>query len=245
MALPLIFKPAVIAHRGASAYAPENTLSAFIKAAQLGIRWVEFDVMQAACGTLVVFHDEALNRTTNGKGLLEHFSYQYLQTLDAGRWFSPQYADEKIPTLQQVLNFLKQTGMAANIEIKASSGHEDKLIKQLIQEVQAVFPLNSQFLLFSSFSVQALACLKQHVPDCYRGMLLHEWEPNWQQTYKTLGCYSLNVNHEILTAELTKQIKQEGKTLLAYTVNEPNRAEQLYAWGVDAVFSDKPDEVMR
>ena len=94
-AAQLQFLPPVIAHRGASAYAPENTLAAFVKAAQLGIRWIECDVMQAACGEVIIFHDETLERTTNGKGDVDRYPYSYLQSLDAGSWFDPIFSGEK------------------------------------------------------------------------------------------------------------------------------------------------------
>jgi len=110
--------PPVIAHRGGSAYAPENTLSAFTKAAQLGMQWVEFDVMLAACGTPIVFHDDLLDRTTNATGEVGVHAYTYLQTLDAGAWFNSKFSGERIPTLAQVLQFLKDVKLCANVEIK-------------------------------------------------------------------------------------------------------------------------------
>src|SRR3990167_7563410 len=126
--MQLLFNPKVIAHRGASAYAPENTLIAFTKAAQLEIKWIEFDVMQASCGTPIIFHDETLNRTTNGKGDVCRYSYTYLQTLDAGSWFNPRFSGERIPTLNAVMAFLANENMNANIEIKALPGQEEQCV---------------------------------------------------------------------------------------------------------------------
>src|SRR5688572_22496951 len=91
--------PRVIAHRGASAYAPENTMAAFSRAHALGAQWIEFDVWLAACGEVVVLHDETLARTTNGYGRVTDFSYAALQPLDAGSWFGHQFRQEKILTL--------------------------------------------------------------------------------------------------------------------------------------------------
>src|SRR5687767_2537589 len=113
------FDPPVIAHRGASFYAPENTMAAFRKAAQLGVNWVEFDVVATKDGMPVVFHDDELNRTTNGVGMLSDYSHAYLQTLDAGSWFDARFAGETIPTLAQVLTFLAEMKLNANIELKA------------------------------------------------------------------------------------------------------------------------------
>src|SRR3990167_7450135 len=112
------FLPPVIAHRGASAYAPENTLAAFRKAHDLGIQWIEFDVMLSADHVPIIFHDNLLDRTTNGRGEVGDFSFKALHELDAGAWFNPKFSGEHIPSLQDTVAFLRQTGMAANIEIK-------------------------------------------------------------------------------------------------------------------------------
>src|SRR5438552_7543288 len=95
---PVSYLSSIIAHRGASALAPENTLAAFHKAKEIGAKWVEFDCMLASCGEVVVIHDETLDRTTNGLGRVIDYPYSYLKTLNAGSWFNPIFADEKIPT---------------------------------------------------------------------------------------------------------------------------------------------------
>ena len=99
--------PKIIAHRGASAYTPENTLMAFQKASELGASMVEFDVMLSKDGVPVVIHDENIKRTTNGRGLVNEFTLKELQTFDAGRWFSRKFSQqETIPDFKSVLNFL-------------------------------------------------------------------------------------------------------------------------------------------
>lgn len=126
------FNPPIIAHRGASKYTPENTFAAFRKAKELGINWVEFDVMLTADGEVVVIHDETLERTTNGTGAVIAQAYSYLRTLDAGSWFDPSFANEKIPTLREVIKLLNELDMFANIEIKAQSGNEETTAKKSI-----------------------------------------------------------------------------------------------------------------
>lgn len=239
----LIFNPPVIAHRGASFYAPENTFAAFTKAVQLGIKWIEFDVMQAACGEPIIFHDETLDRTTNGQGDVNTHPYAYLQTLDAGVWFHPIFSGERIPTLKQILPFIRETHIGANIEIKGLPGQEETLVPRILHEVRQFFSLSDPHILFSSFSLKELHCLRKHAPDCNIGLLLHEWEPHWQDHSNALQCVSIHVNHEIMTAQAAHMIKQMNKSLLCYTVNTPERATELYSWGVDAVFSDAPDKI--
>jgi glycerophosphoryl diester phosphodiesterase len=234
----LNFEPPIIAHRGASAYAPENTMAAFIKAAQLGMKWVEFDVMLTALGEPIVFHDETLERTTNGHGPVCDYSYAELRTLDAGRWFSPSYASEVIPLLQQVLSFLAEMQMNANVELKPLSGEEEKMVKSTFDVIQTIVAPPYSSLLFSSFSIETMYLLRQYFPDAMLGLLLHHWEPGWEKTCKELNCISVHVNHAILTEEKAAKIKAMGKVLLSYTVNDQERAMELYSWGVDAVYSD-------
>jgi glycerophosphoryl diester phosphodiesterase len=241
----LNFQPPVIAHRGASAYAPENTLAAFTKAAQLGIKWIEFDVVQAACGEPVIFHDETLERTTNGQGEVSAYSYTYLRTLDAGAWFNPIYSNERIPSLQQTLEFLCDTKMCANIEIKALPGQEMKLVQRVLEKIKYFGHALDATLLFSSFSLAALQRTRECAPECMLGLLLHEWVADWQIYCTILRCVSVHVNVDILTPEAARLIKDMDRALLCYTVNDPERAKQLFSWGVDAVFSDVPEKIIK
>lgn len=239
----LSFNPPVIAHRGASAYAPENTLAAFALAADLGIKWVEFDVMQAACGEPIIFHDEQLDRTSNGTGDVDQYNYAYLQSLDAGSWFHPRFAGEKIPSLQQVMQLLKQLGLSANIELKPLAGQDASLVERVLQDM-AQHAFTHETILYSSFSINTLRLLRKHAPAALLGLLLHEWLPDWQKIADELDCVSIHVNEEIMTEESAQKIKAMGKLLLCYTVNDPSRANTLFNWGVDAVFSDTPDKII-
>lgn len=242
--MTLLFQPPVIAHRGASAIAPENTLVAFSKAIELGCQWIEFDVMRAACGTPVIFHDDTLDRTTNGHGQLAAYTYEALKKLDAGSWFEPRFKNTRIPSLLEVVTFLQSNHLCANVEIKPSFAHEEKeLVQQAVAMIAAHLPRDR--ILYSSFSLSALHYLREAAPDCHLGFLLHEWEPNWQEAANALQCVSIHVNQAILDADAAAQIKKMGKLLLSYTVNDPVRAKTLYDWGVDAVFSDTPEQVMR
>jgi glycerophosphoryl diester phosphodiesterase len=240
----LNFIPPVIAHRGASGYAPENTMVAFIKAVQMGIKWVEFDVVQAACGNTIVFHDETLDRVTNEKGFVYLYPYSYLRTLDAGSWFDPKFSGEHIPTLREVIEFFQATKINANVEIKVLSGQIENFIVRVLKELSPYLSRHQSRILFSSFSIEALQVLRKHSPDCQIGLLMHEWLPDWRQICLSLQCASLHVYDEILTFKAAQEVKAMNKTLLCYTVNDPERAKELYSWGVDAVFSDLPDLIL-
>lgn len=239
----LDFDPPVIAHRGASGYAPENTLAAFIKAKTLGVKWLEFDVMLTSCGLLVIFHDETLDRTTTRKGLVRDCTYETLATLDVGSWFHQRFANERILTLEQALQFLQQNQLAANVEIKTQIADEELLVEKLLSVVQP-YLAQAQTLLFSSFSVPLLYKLHKALPTCYIGLLMHQILPDWENIILDLNCISLHVNQRLLTKSFTEKLRLSEKKILAYTVNNIPRALQLFSWGVDAVFSDYPDKII-
>ena len=236
------FTPPVIAHRGASAYAPENTMAAFTKAAQLGIQWIEFDVMLAACGTPIVFHDDTLERTTNGYGSVAEYPYAYLQTLDAGKWFSPSFSGEKIPALVQVLEFMRDYGISANIEIKPLPG-QDKITTVRVWEEVSRQQADLSTILFSSFSIKSLETLRPLSDNCMMGLLMDHWLPDWPLITDDLNCVSVHLNQAVISSEKAKKITNSNRKLLCYTVNDIGRAKELYSFGVDAVFSDRPDKV--
>ena len=240
MASILNFNPPIIGHRGVG-YAPENTMSAFVKAIQMGLTWIEFDVMQAACGEPIIFHDESLQRTTNSKGRVAHYPYSYLRMLDAGSWFDPRFAGETIPNLKQVICFLQENKIAMNLELKPLTGQEKKLVDRVLKDLQH----NSlQSILFSSFSTKTLSYLRSRSADCLIGLLMHDWLNDWDQISLSLACSSVHVNQEILNLQKAHEIKQAGYQLLSYTVNDALRAQELFSYGVDAVFSDYPDRIL-
>lgn len=233
----------VIAHRGASALAPENTLAAFLKAKQLGLTWVEFDVMLAACGEMVVFHDDELSRTSNGLGQLIDYPYEYLKTLDTGSWFGPDFKNEKILTLSEVLLFLTENNMAANIEIKPFPGSEELVVNGIISIIQ-----NNQTvpMLISSFSYPILELIRKHFPQINLEWLMHEWQEDWKAKAEGLNAIAIGINHLILNQNRVKEIKQESQlSLFSYTVNDYSRAKELFFWGVDAIYSDCPPELIQ
>jgi glycerophosphoryl diester phosphodiesterase len=235
------FHQTIIAHRGAAGYAPENTIRAFNEAFLRGAKWVEFDVMLAACGTPIVFHDETLNRTTNALGDIGAYTCQQLQTLDAGAWFASHFASERIPTFETVLHFLLETGMSANIELKPLPGQERQTVENALKIVNKLTNQNNPRLLFSSFSLPTLHILREHASAAHLGLLMHEWLPHWKALAKELYVDSIHVNEEILTPDAALEIKQLNKILLCYTVNSQEAAKRFFAMGVDGVFSDYPD----
>lgn len=236
--LSINFKPPLIAHRGASRFAPENTLAAFLKAKELGAKWVEFDVMLTACGEAVVIHDDTLDRTTNGSGYVCAQSYDYIRKLDAGSWFSPAFSQERVPTLREVIIFLRTHQLAANIEIKILHGDEEKTVKKVLADIQAEWTEEMMPPLISSFSMKVLHYVCQYSPQAMIAQLVDAWFPGWEEHAEKLQCKAINVNQVVVTPEKIAQIKAMNKFIFAYTVNDVVRAKELFAMGVDALFTD-------
>lgn len=229
--------PFLLAHRGASRFAPENTLGAIRKAHELGAKWIEIDVMLSADGEVVVFHDETLERTTNGHGKLCEKTYQELRALDAGGWFAAAYKEERIPTLNEVLAVCSELGLGINIELKMLLGFEDELVVKTLAIVAAwsasIIPP-----LFSSFSLKATLALRHHDAECQLGLLLEEWVEGWEIMAAQLNCVSIHIDQACLTAARVAAIKASGRALLTYTVNNGDRARELQRWGVTSIFTD-------
>lgn len=235
--------PPIIAHRGVSALAPENTIIAFAKAREFGLRWIEFDVTVASCGTVVVMHDDELQRTTNGVGKITDVKYDYLKSLDAGSWFASEFLNEKIPTLKDVLLFLNQNQMGANIEIKSYPGHEAWLVQRVLEDIKA-YANHDTPLLISSFSKTILKHVRREDSHIPLGFLMSEWDENYHSVCNEISATHVCVSHHLLFPERVKQLKSEERFVFAYTVNELVRAKALFSFGVDAIFSDCSQEIL-
>jgi glycerophosphoryl diester phosphodiesterase len=237
----LLFDYKIIGHRGAAAYAPENTLASFDKALTLGCHCIEFDVMCSADGEPFVIHDDSLKRTTNGKGDVGKVDAAYLQGLDAGSWFSKQFKSEPLPHLKDVLKWLSFSDMQANIEIKPYPGATERTTTAVLSHIHRYWPQSKALPLVSSFDFEALIMCRSIAPEMPLGLLLHEWDAQWLQKAGQLECFSVHFNRKILTPARVKEVKDQGYVVCAYTVNRKRLANKLFNWGVDAVFSDYPD----
>jgi glycerophosphoryl diester phosphodiesterase len=230
----------VIGHRGAAAYAPENTLASLRRAKALGCAWVEFDVRLTGDGALVLCHDPLLDRTTGGSGLVSAKSLAAIRELDAGSWFDPSFAGERIPTLEEGLSLAAEIDLGANIEIKADRGREYATAAAVAAAVRRL-PGRGPALLVSSFLVSALAALRELAPEIPRGVLFRLIPRGWAELALGLGCAMIGADHRRLRERRIAAIRGAGYKLAAFTVNDPGRARLLFDWGVTSVFSDAPD----
>jgi glycerophosphoryl diester phosphodiesterase len=238
------FLPGVIGHRGAAAHAPENTLAGFACAVRLGVRWIELDVQLTADGVPVVFHDDRLDRTTDGHGLLVEMSLADLRRLDAGSWFAERFAGERVPTLAEALSFLVKQGQGLCLEVKADEALGGPTARAAFADLAAQWPAEGPPCIVSSFAKSALEAMAEVAPACPRGWLVGDLPPDWQDEVRRLGCGSLHIDQAALDGTKAAAIKDEGLALLAYTVNDRLRADQLWEWGTDALFSDCPEQLL-
>jgi glycerophosphoryl diester phosphodiesterase len=235
---------AVIGHRGAAGHAPENTLASLARAAELGCTWVEFDVMLTADGVPVLFHDDTLDRTTDGHGKMAATRAADLAALDAGRWFGPTFAGERVPTLTQALAALDRLRLAANVEIKPSKGRTEETAEAVCATLAGDWPASLPALVISSFQERAVEIARDTVPQYRRGYLMHEVHPDWRQRAADLGCTAIHANEELVDARFADIVLDAGFALRCYTVNKAARAEALYRLGATALFTDHPDRLL-
>ena len=243
--MPLLDLPRIIGHRGAAAVAPENTLAGFRRAHALGARWVEFDVRLTADDRCVLLHDDLLDRTTDGSGPASELTLDQLAVLDAGSWFDPSFAGEPIPTFEETIDLLAELGLGANVEIKPHRGAEAETAEAVCRILQASWPAQLPKPLVSSFAYAALETAYQVAPELHRGLLLGRLGSDWRALAEAVEATTINCDHAKLNEKQAKEVRAAGYPLLAYTVNHAGRAQELFGWGVSAVFSDAPDQVVR
>ena len=230
----------LIAHRGDRAHAPENTLSAFCMAKQKGADCVEFDVMLTQDGCPIIMHDDTLDRTTNGSGLVSERDLAYIKSLDAGSWFDPAFKSEPVPTLAAVIDLLVALDLNANIEIKPCGNTAILTAKKAIEIIKTHWPKDKKPPLLSSFNQDSLAVCLAGAPEYPRALLLDEWRDDSCALAADLNCSSINCDYSFLTKDRIECIKSKGFLVYAYTVNDPIIAAQLDDWGVNGLFSDDP-----
>jgi glycerophosphoryl diester phosphodiesterase len=235
--------PPVIGHRGAAACAPENTLAGLRMAKALGCRWVEFDVRLTADRQPVLLHDNRLERTTNGRGRVSALSLDSVRHHDAGGRFHASFAGERVPTLDEALMLLAELGLGANVELKAARGKEAATGAVVAELLARTWPADPGHLLISSFQQGALAAARDRAPHIARGILFRHIPKNWRNIAAQLGCVTIHADQQRLRLAVLSEIRRAGYPLLAYTVNDPERAKTLFDFGVKSVFSDVPDRL--
>lgn len=236
--------PKVIGHRGAKAYAPENTLASIHAAADLGVEWVEVDVKLTRDGIAIIFHDEELERCTGVPGLVKDFNYAEIAEMDAGSWFGESFIGEPIPTLEELLNTVLERGMNVNLEIKPCPGREKETAEVALDVATRIWPDDQPPPLISSFQHVSLETAMEMMAEWPRGFLMDEHMQNWKELAEYVKAATLNINGNTVKREDLDEYLEWNKPILAYTINNPDKARELMRWGIDAVFSDNPDVIL-
>lgn len=234
---PLV-KTLVYAHRGASKLAPENTMPAFELARQAGAEGIETDVQLTKDQVPVLIHDENLRRTTNGTGFVQDYTYAELRLLDAGSWFSPEFSDTSIVSLDEFLRWFRDQPMFLNVELKTNV-IEYKNIERIVYDSLKRYHVLERTVI-SSFNSDSIERMKKINPSVETAFLTSTKMRRLPHYAKSLQADALHVKHRLLDKRLVKQAAKEKLALRIYTVNRPALMKKCYKLGVNGIFTDVP-----
>jgi glycerophosphoryl diester phosphodiesterase len=229
----------VYAHRGYSGKYPENTMLAFRKAVEAGTDGVETDVQLSRDGEVVIIHDETLDRTTNGAGFVKDHTLAELKKLDATGTFPGRFDRQEIPTFREFCDWLKETDIVANIELKNSVIYYPELEKKCVDIIRAAGV--ERKIIFSSFNHATLFRLKELAPDIPVGALVENAGLEYAGFYcKQFGFRYYHPDFDLLSAEAVRECKEHGVGVNVWTVNDLRAFETLVEWDVDGVITNFP-----
>lgn len=233
----------IIAHRGASAYAPENTYASFEKALQLKSNGIELDIHMTKDGKLVVIHDFTLNRTTGVKGYIRDFSYNEISSLDAGSWYSDKFKNQRIPVLSGFLDLFKSEDILINIEIKAGSRFYPSIEERLLEELSR-FSIKGEILI-SSFDHHCLKRIKSLDAHIKTGVLSESSmiEP-CRYSIESVGADAFHPHYLTVDKLLIDESTKYNMPLNVYTVNKKKDAKKLIAFKVNSIITNFPDKLI-
>jgi glycerophosphoryl diester phosphodiesterase len=229
-----------IAHRGASGYAPENTFAAFRKAIAMGAGFIETDLQLSRDARFVAIHDATVNRTTNGQGAVHDLTLAELRRLDAGSWFGSEFAGERIPTVDELLEFAKKHDVVFYLELKPSGswGGEHALISALRESGEIARAV------VISFDPGILLSVRAIEPTLMTG-LLHEGQISDPLAKAIeIGARQIAVRGDLVTPRLLKEARRRDLQVVCWTVNHPGHMRLLVEAGVDGIISDYPDRLL-
>jgi len=229
-----------IAHRGASGYAPENTFAAFRRALAMGVAFIETDLQLSRDARLVAIHDATVNRTTNGQGTVHDMTLAELRRLDAGSWFGSEFSGERIPTIEEILQFAKKHDVVFYLEMKPSGswGGEHALISALRDSGEIARTV------VISFDAGILAGVRKIEPTVMTGLLFDGQIEKPLEKALEIGARQVAVRGDLVTARLLKEARERDLQVVCWTVNQPAHLRLLAEAGVDGIMSDYPDRLV-
>lgn len=232
-------KPLVWAHRGASGYAPENTLAAFEKAVELGADGVELDIQLTKDDEIVVIHDEKIDRTSDGEGWVKDYTLEELRGFNYNRT-KPEYEHADIPTMREVFELLKPTGLFINIEIKTGVFFYEK-IEEKILALTKEMDMEDR-VCYSSFNHYTVKRIHELKPDAEVGFLYADGPIDMPSYGEKHGGNALHpALYNLQYDGFIKECKEKGLKLNVWTVNEKEHMQLCCKYGVNAIITNYPD----
>ncbi len=240
-------KPLIVAHRGSSAIAPENTLASFRQAVEDGADAIELDVHLSKDGEVFVIHDSRLERTTSGQGFVQNHTLDQLKHLDAGSWFHDKFRGEKLSILAEVFELFRGK-IGINVEIKAERLHHqqldvvDKCCRLILEHKMG------EFVLVSSFHQKFIKQVKLHHPNIATGLLYDPIQPFVKSKIsyaKTVRAEYIILNGRNLKNKIIEDIRTAGLLIGEYTINTQHRFNRALRFGVDAIITNDPARVWK
>jgi glycerophosphoryl diester phosphodiesterase len=231
--------PWIIAHRGASGHAPENTLAAFERAVYLGASFIEADLHLTRDAHFVAIHDATLDRTTNGTGAVHDFTLAELRKLDAGKWFDRDFMGEKIPTLEEILEFSRKHDVVFYLEVKYNAAWG--MHHALVAALQAAQSAARTVLI--SFDPATLSAVHRLDRSLMIGLLIEERAADFVAVAMGVGARQICAASVIVTPGLVAKAHQSDLHVAAWTVNTPEEMRAMMAAGVEGIMTDFPDRL--
>jgi glycerophosphoryl diester phosphodiesterase len=235
MSTPILM---VIAHRGASSYAPENTFAAFDLALQMGVRHIELDVQLTSDGHIVVIHDDTVDRTTNGSGLVTNHTLAALRGLDAGSWFGAKFAGECVPLFDEVLVRYKGR-IHIHTEIKGHSPYLSRRTADLIRKNNM-----EEQVTITSFQKLRLEEIRAYAPELPAGWLVFKVNEAIIEQARVMGLTQLCPRADIMTPELVGRLHAEVFVVRAWGVSTEELMRQVVKAGADGMTVNFPDKLI-
>jgi glycerophosphoryl diester phosphodiesterase len=233
-----------IAHRGASGHAPENTMAAFRRAVELGARFIETDLQITRDARVIAIHDVTLDRTTSGKGQVHLLTLQEIRALDAGAWFGDRgagsFSGERVPALEEILDFAKVHDVIFYLEIKSGSawGVEHAVVAALRDQN------SSARVVILSFDPAALDSVHRLDSTLMTGFLCEHPSSDLVERTVRAGARQLVARGDLITPDVIEKAHHAGLQVAAWTINEPDQMRHLIATGVDGIITDYPDRLL-
>ena len=232
-------RPWIIGHRGAPAHAPENTMASFRKAVELGATFIETDLRLSHDARFVIMHDATLDRTSNGRGLVRDFTLAQLRELDAGSWYGCEFAGEKIPTMEEVLEFAREADVVFYLEVKHEAGWG--VHHGIVSALRAANDPARTVVI--SFDRHMLEKLRKLDAGLLTGFLFETPLEKAVEKAQAIGVRQILPRADLVTRELLSEAHEAGLQVVTWTVNEAVEMERLIAMGVNGIMTNWPDRL--